>query len=57
MTRIEMLYRIMSQDPDSQPTEPTKADYERHRTWAIAAFGSDVWAEYQRGGWDRSESF
>lgn len=47
----DALNTIMASDPDSRETEPTEADYARHRTWAIERFGADVWEAYRKGGW------
>ncbi|MET0711085.1 MAG: hypothetical protein ABWZ30_01075 [Jiangellaceae bacterium] len=52
------LYAIQARDPDGdeyRTTAPSEADYDRHRRWAIEAYGPDVWAQYKQGGWDEPD--
>ena len=46
------LNAIQAADPDGGETEPTEADYARHKTWAIESFGIEAWDAYRVGGWD-----
>lgn len=48
----EALRAIQACDPDGGETEPTEAMYRAHKTWALQAFGPEVWATYAQGGWD-----
>ncbi|MFY1688161.1 hypothetical protein [Plantactinospora sp. WMMB782] len=57
MDRYYMLEAIEARDPDGGEREPTAADYEAHKQWAIAAYGEDVWRQYSAGGWGETSDF
>jgi hypothetical protein len=48
------LVDIRSKDPDGGSTQPTQADYDAHKTWAISTYGKDVWDVYRQSQWDKS---
>lgn len=52
MDDYSALKLIESSDPDGGETEPTDADHDAHRAWAIRTFGQRVWNEYAAGGWE-----
>jgi len=39
-------HQIMQADPQGGEYEPTQADMDRHRQWAIDTFGIDTWRSY-----------
>jgi hypothetical protein len=48
---LRMLKTIEEYDPDGGERMPTEADYVAHKTWAVTAYGADVWALYRKGNW------
>lgn len=50
MTDAEVMWAIEQRDPDHWENEPTAADYEKFKTWAVGTYGRDYWALYERGG-------
>jgi hypothetical protein len=51
MTSLEILNAIARRDPDGMPDEPSQADYDAHKRWAIDAYGIDAWREYNGDAW------
>jgi len=53
----EALRIIERADPDGGEKEPTDADHDAHRRWAVERFGREVWERYSRGGWGRESDY
>ena len=52
-TKFCVLREIQERDPDGwESREPTKADREAFREWAIRTHGELAWKEYSGTDWD-----
>ncbi len=45
------LMDMMRHDPDGGTVEPTDQDYARFESWAIEAYGRDMWTLYNGDTW------